>query len=90
MALSSREQFTIYWRVRRSNPTTPSLSVLHVLQPAHLYLWAQVAELAVPELCQIPPETPVKYRNLGGYADAHRCCGKLLMESALVRVDARY
>jgi NAD(P)-dependent dehydrogenase (short-subunit alcohol dehydrogenase family) len=39
----------------------------------------------VSELCQIPPETPAKRRDLQGHSDAHRCCGKLLMESAWPR-----
>ena len=36
------------------------------------------------ELCQIPPETQVKHRELRGDSDAHRCCGKSLIGSALV------
>jgi hypothetical protein len=47
----------------------------------------------VSELCQIPHETPVKHRGLQGHSDAHRCCGKLLIGSALggagVRQHAR-
>jgi hypothetical protein len=43
----------------------------------------------VSELCQIPPETPGKHRGLRGHSDAHRCCGKSLMESALGRVGVR-
>jgi hypothetical protein len=43
----------------------------------------------VSELCQIPLETPVKQRDLRGHSDAHRCCGKSLMGSALVRVGVR-
>ena len=35
------------------------------------------------------PENPVKHRDLRGHSDAHRCCGKSLMESALVRVGVR-
>jgi hypothetical protein len=42
----------------------------------------------VSELCQMPPETPVKHRDLRGHSDAHRCCGKSLKESALVSVGA--
>ena len=36
------------------------------------------------------PESPVKHRDLRGHSDAHRCCRKPLMESALVRVGVRY
>jgi hypothetical protein len=43
----------------------------------------------VSELCHIPPETPVKHRDLRGYAGAHRCCGKSLVGTALVRFDVR-
>lgn len=45
--------------------------------------------VSVSELCQIPRETPVKHGAAAGYFEAHRCCGKSLMESALVRVDVR-
>jgi len=43
----------------------------------------------VSELCQIPPETPVKHGDLRGHSDAHRCCGKSLVETALLRFDVR-
>jgi hypothetical protein len=43
----------------------------------------------VSELCQMPPEIPVKQRDLRGHSDAHRCSGKSLMESALVRFGVR-
>src|SRR5438094_10526830 len=45
----------------------------------------EVESLFVSELCQIPPETPVKHRDLRGHSDAHRCCGKSLIGRALVR-----
>ena len=35
------------------------------------------------ELCHIPAETLGKHRHLRGDADAHRCCGKSLMGTAL-------
>ena len=59
------------------------------------HIWEEVAArylavAAVSELCQIPPETPVKHRDLRAHSDAHRCCGKSLMGSALVRVGVRY
>ena len=38
----------------------------------------------VSELCQKRPETPVKHRDLRGYSDAHHCCRKSLIGSALV------
>ena len=44
----------------------------------------------VSELCQIPPETSVKHRDLRGHSDSHRCCGKSFMEGALVRFGVRY
>jgi hypothetical protein len=44
----------------------------------------------VSELCQIPPETRVKHSDLRRHSEAHRCCGKSLMESALVRVGVRF
>ena len=40
------------------------------------------------ELCQIPRETPVKHGDLRGHSDAHRCCGKSLVGTALLRFDA--
>src|SRR6476646_1559347 len=44
-------------------------------------------------LCQncvtYPPETPGKHRDLRGSAEAHRCCGKLLIGSALVGFGVR-
>jgi hypothetical protein len=43
----------------------------------------------VSELCQILSETSGKHRALQGHADAHRCCGKSLIESALVRYGVR-
>ena len=39
--------------------------------------------------CQMPPEIPVKQRDLRGHSDAHRCCGKLLIGSALVGFAVR-
>ena len=41
------------------------------------------------ELCHIPSETPGKHRGLRGHSDAHRCCGKSLIGSALVRFSVR-
>ena len=49
----------------------------------------QAAGGSVSELCHMPPETPGKHRDLRGHSDAHRCCGKSLIGSALVRVDVR-
>jgi hypothetical protein len=43
----------------------------------------------VSELCQIPLETSGKHRDLREHAEAPSCCGKSLMESALVRVGVR-
>jgi hypothetical protein len=43
----------------------------------------------VSELCQIPLKTPVKHGDLRGHSDAHRCCGKLLVGTALMRFDVR-
>ena len=48
---------------------------------------AEMAARTVSELCQMPPETPDKHRELRGHADAHRCCGKSLIGSALMRFD---
>jgi len=50
---------------------------------------SEVDKKTVSELCQIPPETPVKHRDLRGHSDAHRCCGKSLIGSALVRFGVR-
>jgi hypothetical protein len=44
---------------------------------------AEVTIRIVSGLCQVPAETPAKHRHLQGHSDAHRCCGKSLMESAL-------
>jgi hypothetical protein len=52
-------------------------------------LGRQVARDSVSELCQIAPETPVEDRDWRGHSDAHGCCGKALMRSALVRVAVR-
>ena len=41
------------------------------------------------DLCQIPPGTPVKHGDLRGHSDAHHCCGKSLMGTALLRFDVR-
>jgi hypothetical protein len=43
----------------------------------------------VSELCHIPRETHGKHRDLRGYAEAHRCCGKALIGSALVGFGVR-
>jgi len=43
----------------------------------------------VSELCHIPPETQGKHRDLRGRAEAHRCCGRLLIGSALVGFGVR-
>ena len=43
----------------------------------------------VSELCQMPPQTPVKHRDLRGHSDAHRCCVKSLIGSALVGFGVR-
>ena len=44
----------------------------------------------VSELCHMPRETPVKHGDLRGHSDAHRCCGRSLIGSALLRVGVRY
>ena len=44
---------------------------------------------AVSELCHMTPETRVKLGDLRGHSDAHRCCGKCLMGTALVGSDVR-
>ena len=41
------------------------------------------------ELCHIPPETLGQHHDLRGHAHAHRCCGKSLIGSALVRFGVR-
>jgi len=51
---------------------------------------AQVAFPFVSELCHISPETPGQHRHLRGHADAHRCCGKSLIASALVGFGVRH
>ena len=40
----------------------------------------------VSERCHMTPETPVKHRRLREHVDGHRCCGKSLIRSALVRL----
>jgi hypothetical protein len=50
---------------------------------------AQIAMRSVSELCHIPRETLDKHDYLRKYADAHRCCGKSLIGSALVRFGVR-
>jgi hypothetical protein len=47
-------------------------------------LSAEVAIRIVSELCQIPLEPPLEQRDLPRHSDAHRCCGKSLMGTALV------
>jgi hypothetical protein len=49
----------------------------------------QVIIRTVSGLCQMIPETPLKQLELRRRSDAHRCCGKSLIETALVGVDAR-
>src|SRR5687768_11085000 len=39
--------------------------------------------------CQMTPITSVKHRDLLGHSDAHLCCGKSLVGTALVRFDVR-
>ena len=52
-----------------------------------------VAVKSVAVLCQncvrYPPATQVKHRDLRGHSDAHCCCGKSLIASALVGFDVR-
>ena len=53
-------------------------------------LWAgEVTPGSVSELCQIPHETPVKHCHLRERSDTYRCCGKSLMEPALMPVGVR-
>jgi hypothetical protein len=56
---------------------------------AHRFTSYEVRSNSVSELCHMPPETPVKHRDLRGDSDAHHCCGKSLIGSALVRVGVR-
>jgi hypothetical protein len=49
----------------------------------------QVELRTVSELSHIPPETAGKHRHLRGNADAHRCCGKSLIGTALVGFGVR-
>jgi len=46
----------------------------------------QVKPVFVSELCQMGRGIWVTQLDLQGHVDAHRCCGKSLMGSALVRV----
>ena len=57
--------------------------------PVETESYAVVQLVFVSELCQIPWEIPVKHRDLRGHSDAHRCCGKSLIGSALVGFDVR-
>jgi hypothetical protein len=43
----------------------------------------------VSELCHIPPSNPAEQRHLARYANAHRCCDKLLMGTVLVGFGVR-
>ncbi len=43
----------------------------------------------VSEPCQMPPETPVEHRSLPTHTEGHRCRGKCLAGSALLRFDVR-
>ena len=53
-----------------------------------VFVEGQAGEVSlVSELCHMPPETPVKHRRLREHVDAHRCCGKSLIRSALVRLS---
>src|ERR1700682_1923837 len=49
----------------------------------------QVRSGSVSELCHIPADTLVKHCHLRGHADADYCCGKSMIESALVGLDVR-
>jgi hypothetical protein len=57
--------------------------------PAGYDVGRSVERHFVSELCQRRPQTPVKHHDLRGHSDAHRCCGKSLMGSALVRFGVR-
>ena len=46
-------------------------------------------EFALCQNCVTYPETPGKHRDLRGRAEALRCCGKLLIGSALVGFGVR-
>ena len=46
-------------------------------------------DILVSGLCQMRPPGPVKHRDWRGHCEAHRCCGKPLMESALVHFGMR-
>jgi hypothetical protein len=36
----------------------------------------EVSVGSVSELCQMPPETLARHRDVRGHSDAHECCGK--------------
>ena len=67
----------------------PSSSSVSVRRRARWQAATQMSLGFVSELCQIPPETPVRHRDLRGHVDAHRCCGKSLIRSALVGFGVR-
>jgi hypothetical protein len=57
-------------------------------------MWVDVCALEVEirlvsELCQIRPEVLIEHRRLRGPLRCTSCCGKSLMESALVGCDVR-
>jgi hypothetical protein len=43
----------------------------------------------VSELCHIPHETPIKYRDSKEHVDTYRCCVKSLIGGALVGFSVR-
>jgi hypothetical protein len=79
---------------RSSSPKTRRrLSARLTVQTAYYAMFvdvsAEVGVRLVSELCHIPAETVLKHRVLPRCSDAYRCCGKLLMGTALVRFDLR-
>ena len=62
------------------------VAVLHRTVPC---VSAEVRIRIVSELCHIPPETRGQHRDLRGCTNAHRCCGKSLIGSALLRFGVR-
>jgi hypothetical protein len=77
--------FDITQRVRCMAATSLETVCRHVRRCVS----AEVAIRIVSELCQTSLETPGKHRDLRGHSDAHRCCRKSLMESALVPFGVR-
>jgi hypothetical protein len=50
---------------------------------------SELKSVFVSELCHMPPETPLKHRDLREQSDADSCCVKSLIGSALVGIRVR-